>query len=112
MFDSTCEPYSCEYFAGQNKKRKPGEDKITAASLYRISTRIPDAPVVGDVPDEHTKGIVNIAATRFHFRRPELIPFPIGAKDSRSLIGKLNRNAKRRRSVRREIDVVEFNLRA
>jgi len=92
------------------RKESPAEGRITAASLYKISTRIPDAPVVGDVPNTHTEGIVNIAATRFHFRRPELIPLPIGAKYFRRLIGKLNRDAKRRRSVRREIDVVKFSL--
>ena len=94
----------------QYQERKSGEGRITAASLYRIATRVPDAPVVGNVPDKRTEGIVNIATTRFHFRRPALIPLPVGAKYFRSLIGKLNSDAQRRRAVRRQIDMVEFNL--
>ena len=66
---------------------------ITGASLHRSVTRVPDAPVVGNVPYKLTEGIVNIAASRFHFRRPELIPLPIGAKYLRSLICKLNTDA-------------------
>jgi hypothetical protein len=83
---------------------------ITAVSLHRVFTRVPDAPVVGDVPYKLTEGIVNVAATRFHFRCPELIPVPVGAKYFRSLIGELNSDSKRRRAVRREINVVELNL--